>query len=149
MARSMFRRGLSPSSTAIKLLSHVSDSNIITVTLKSMFYRSQRSHGRLTCKTWRAWSTRGHLVWLLPIHPTRVAPSSARSTCRRSSKVSYWPHVRANIWPILWDNDVRVLLVFQWPPDTVSPFWQTKSTATWWVTTLQHSVSCQVGLGPV
>lgn len=49
---------------------------------------SLRSHGRLTCNTWRAWSTRGHPVWLLPIHPTRVAQSSAGNTYRRSSKVS-------------------------------------------------------------
>lgn len=49
---------------------------------------SRRSHGRLTCNTWRAWLTRGHPVLSLPTRPTRVAPSTARNTSRRSSRVS-------------------------------------------------------------
>lgn len=52
---------------------------------------SQRSLGKLTFNTWRAWSTRGHPVWSLPIPPTPVAPSSPENTFRRSSKVGHPP----------------------------------------------------------
>lgn len=142
---------------------HHQDTGVLSCTIKFLpsswftsLICSQRSHGRLTCNTWRAWLMRGHPVWLLPIHPTHVALSSARNTCRRSSKVSCtsaplcfsrknsYNSSKALTWNHSWSPRQTFQLsyivkqwngfcVSQWPPDTAFPFWLMKSTPIWWV----------------
>lgn len=164
--------------TIVTIPEHHQDTGVLSRTVKFLpsswdtsLICSQRSHGRLTCNTWRAWLTRGHPVWLLPIHPTHVALSSARNTYRRSSKVSCTSALVGRIVTIpqkLWIGitvEVRTFrlsykhsicfifvkqwndsCVSQWPPGTVFPFWLMKSTAIWWVqlhTNSSHTV--QVG----
>lgn len=129
----------------VTVTEHRQTSGVLSCTMKFLssswhpsLICSQTSHGRLTCNTWRAWLTRGHPVWSLPIHPTHVAPSSPRNTYRRSSKVScssapLWVETRkrselpsqlkseANIWMITQHLPHLIMLVFLSGLQTLCP----------------------------